>query len=43
MHTLHNEDAHLLLNQLNSESYDEFLFSYDDDSEERTTLREELE
>jgi hypothetical protein len=43
MYNLNSEDAHLLLNQLNSESYDEFLFSYDDDSEERTTLREELE
>jgi len=42
MYNLNSEDAHLLLNQLNKESYDEFLFSCDDDSDDDLTL-EELE
>jgi hypothetical protein len=41
MYNLNSEDAHLLLNQLNSESYDEFLFSCDDDNDD--LILEELE
>jgi hypothetical protein len=40
MYTLHNEDARLLLTKLNKESYDEFLFSCDDNDD---VIMEELE
>jgi hypothetical protein len=41
MYNLNSEDAHLLLNQLNKDEYDEFLFSYSSDDEDN--LLEELE
>jgi hypothetical protein len=42
MYNLNNEDARLLLTQLDTDEYDEFLFSYSSDDGEERTLLEEL-